>query len=180
MRWHRISDGPLIIQCASFETRLNQVVKKIKKSKRSRPIMPKADLAKRSLMLKHIIAVFSGTVFILVGTYHFTNPYPFVKIVPSVLPFALFLVYLTGIMEIVSGVALIYPRTRTNSGRFIALFLIAVYPANIYMWMNDIPFNGTDLTTPQHMLRLSLQFVFVGIALYMSGDLQKYFSKSQQ
>jgi uncharacterized membrane protein len=121
--------------------------------------------------------VISGTVFILVGTYHFANPYPFVLIIPPILPFALFLVYLTGIMEIVSGAALIYPRTRTNSGRFITLFLVAVFPANIYMWMNDIPFNGTDLTTPQHMLRLSFQFVFIGIALYISGDLQKYYSK---
>jgi uncharacterized membrane protein len=128
-------------------------------------------------MLKHIIAAISGTVFILVGTYHFTNPYPFVLIVPPILPFALFLVYLTGIMEIVSGAALIYPRTRTYSGRFITLFLVAVFPANIYMWINDIPFNGTDLTTQQHMLRLSFQFVFIGIALYISGDLQKYYSK---
>lgn len=131
----------------------------------------------RITIFKHIIAMISGTVFILVGINHYTNPNPFVLIVPPFLPFALFLVYLTGLMEILSGVALIYPRTRTNSGRFIALFLVAVFPANIYMWLNDIPFNGVDLTTLQHMLRLSFQFVFIGISLFISGDLQKYYPK---
>jgi uncharacterized membrane protein len=59
------------------------------------------------------------------------------------------------------------------AGRFMALFLLAVYPANFYMWANDVPFNGTKLTTNGHLVRLFVQFLLIIAALCFSGDLQK-------
>jgi len=121
----------------------------------------------------HILALGYGVPFILVGIEHFRSPQKFVDIVPNYLPFALFLVYLTGIMEVVGGLGIIYPETRIMAGRFMALFLLAVYPANFYMWTNDIPFNGTKLTTNGHLVRLFVQFLLIIAALGFSGDLQK-------
>ena len=114
-----------------------------------------------------------GVPFILVGIEHFRSPQKFVDIVPNYLPFALFLVYLTGIMEVAGGLGIIYPETRIMAGRFMALFLLAVYPANFYMWTNGIPFNGTKLTTNGHLVRLFVQFLLIIAALGFSGDLQK-------
>ena len=51
----------------------------------------------------HILALGYGVPFILVGIEHFRSPQKFVDIVPNYLPFALFLVYLTGIMEVAGG-----------------------------------------------------------------------------
>ena len=95
------------------------------------------------------------------------------EIVPSYLPFPLFLVYLTGVMEIAGGLGIIYPETRELTGRLMVLFLIAIYPANLNMWINDIPFNGTRLTTQGHLVRLSVQILLIIAALGFSGDLQK-------
>jgi len=81
------------------------------------------------------------------------------------------LVYISGAMEIVGGIAIIYPDTRMLAGRFIALFLIAVYPANLYMWTHDIAFNGTRFDTQGHILRLVAQLLLIVAALYLSGDL---------
>ena len=53
------------------------------------------------------------------------------------------------------------------------LFLLAIYPANLNMWMNDIPYNGTRLTTQGHLVRLSVQILLIVAALGFSGDLQK-------
>jgi len=53
------------------------------------------------------------------------------------------------------------------------LFLLAVYPANFYMWTNDVPFNSTRLTTNGHLVRLFVQFLLIVAALGFSGDLQK-------
>jgi uncharacterized membrane protein len=114
-----------------------------------------------------------GIPFILVGIEHFRSPQKFVDIVPNYLPFALLLVYLTGIMEVAGGLGIIYPETRIMAGRFMALFLLAVYPANFYMWTNGIPFNGTKLTTNGHLVRLFVQFLLIIAALGFSGDLQK-------
>ncbi|MDC0161254.1 hypothetical protein OAI71_00125 [Marine Group III euryarchaeote] len=121
----------------------------------------------------HILALIYGIPFILVGIEHFREPQKFVDIVPKYMPFALFLVYLTGVMEIVGGLGIIYPETREITGRLMVLFLIAIYPANFNMWINDIPYNGTRLTIQGHLVRLSVQFLLIIGALGFSGDLQK-------
>ncbi len=127
-------------------------------------------------MIQHILAVVYGLAFIWIGIAHFKEPQKFVEIIPAFLPFPLFLVYLSGAMEIGGGLAIIYPETRVLAGRFIALFLVGVYPANLYMWTNDIAFNGTRFDTQGHILRLVAQLLLIVAALYLSGDLN--FDKS--
>lgn len=122
-------------------------------------------------MIQHILAVVYGLAFIWIGIAHFKDPQKFVEIIPAFLPFPLFLAYLSGAMEIGGGLAIIYPETRVLSGRFLALFLIGVYPANLYMWTNDVAFNGTTFTTSQHILRMIAQLVLIILALFLSGDL---------
>jgi uncharacterized membrane protein len=118
-------------------------------------------------MMAHLFSLIFGVSFILVGVSHLREPQKFVDIVP----YALFLVYLTGVMEIAGGIGIIYPETRQISGRLLAIFLIAVFPANIYMWTHDVAFNGTTLTTPQHILRAFIQIFLILMALFLSGDL---------
>tara|TARA_B100000965_G_scaffold25017_1_gene18842 strand:+ start:83 stop:478 length:396 start_codon:yes stop_codon:yes gene_type:complete len=124
-------------------------------------------------LLVHILALIYGIPFILIGIEHFKEPQKFVDIVPKYMPFALFLVYLTGVMEILVGLGIIYPDTRELTGRLTVLFLLAIYPANFNMWINDVPFNGTRLTTQGHLFRLSVQILLIIAALGFSGDLQK-------
>ena len=120
-------------------------------------------------LIIHILALIYGVPFVLIGIEHFREPQKFVEIVPSYLPFPLFLVYLTGIMEIAGGLGIIYPDTREITGKLMVLFLIAIYPANLNMWINDIPYNGTRLTTQGHLVRLSIQILLIAGALGFSG-----------
>lgn len=124
-------------------------------------------------MLIHVFAFAYGVAFVLVGIEHFREPQKFVEIVPPYFPFALFLVYLTGAIEIAGGLGVIYPETREIAARLMVLFLIAVYPANFYMWTNDVPFNGTRLSTNGHLLRLGIQFLLIIATLGFSGDLSR-------
>ena len=124
-------------------------------------------------MVIHLFAFVYGIAFVLVGMEHFRDPQKFVEIVPPYFPFALFLVYLTGAMDIAGGLGIIYPETREIAGRLMALFLIAVYPANFYMWINDVPFNGTRLSTNGHLIRAGVQLLLIAAALGLSGDLQR-------
>ena len=121
----------------------------------------------------HLFAFVYGIAFVLVGMEHFRDPQKFVEIVPPYFPFALFLVYFTGAMEIAGGLGVIYPETREIAGRCLVLFLVAVYPANLYMWTNDVAFNGTKLTNNGHLVRLGIQFLLILAALGFSGDLSK-------
>ena len=124
-------------------------------------------------MVIHLFAFVYGIAFVLVGMEHFRDPQKFVEIVPTYFPFALFLVYFTGAMEIAGGLGVIYPETREIAGRCLVLFLVAVYPANLYMWTNDVAFNGTRLTTNGHLIRLTVQVLLILGALGLAGDLQR-------
>ena len=124
-------------------------------------------------MLTHVLATIYGIAFIIAGITHFRNPQIFVEIVPPFLPFPLFLVYLTGAMEIAGGIGIIHPDSRVLTGRLLVLFLIAVFPANLYMWLYDVPFNGTLLTTQQHLLRFAVQIILIITAIFLSGDLHR-------
>jgi uncharacterized membrane protein len=71
-----------------------------------------------------IAAMFLGS-----GVIHFVKPQPFVSIVPRMLPKPLWMVYLSGVAELVCAVGLL-ARARW-SGPASAALLVAVLPANV-------------------------------------------------
>jgi uncharacterized membrane protein len=105
---------------------------------------------------------------VAIGISHFVDPAPFVAIVPPFLPAALALVYISGVFEILGGLGLIPPLTRRAAGIGLVALYIAVFPANIYMAVADVPMNGQHLPTAALWGRLPLQFVLMAWALWVS------------
>ncbi len=100
--------------------------------------------------------------FVLAGANHFINPAFYLQIMPPYLPAHLFLIYLSGFLQVAFGIALLIPKlTRVAAWGIIGL-LIAVFPANIFMAMNTELFPAFS---PRLIyLRLPLQFVMIGWA----------------
>lgn len=96
--------------------------------------------------------------FIIVGILHFTHPAPFVKIVPDYLPAHPELVYISGLCEILYGSALLWRKTRKLGRYALVALLVAVFPANINMAVNEITFG---LPVWAIWLRLPLQFLLI-------------------
>src|ERR1022692_975836 len=71
------------------------------------------------------------------GTMHFIMPDFYLKIMPPYLPLHLELVYLSGFFEIALGVLLLVPRFSRFAAWGIIALLIAVFPANIYVYQNQ-------------------------------------------
>ena len=92
------------------------------------------------------------------GTTHFVNPDFFLKIMPPYLPWHLPLVYLSGLFEIALGVLLLVPRFSRLAAWGIIALLIAVFPANIYLYQHQDLLPASPLV---HLLRLPLQAVFI-------------------
>jgi len=112
------------------------------------------------LILKLILAI----AFVLAGINHFINPNFYLKMMPPVLPAHLFLVYVSGVFEVVLGILLLIPKfTRLAAWGMIAL-LIAVFPANIYMAMNAELF--PEFNPIALYLRLPLQVLIVAWAFW--------------
>lgn len=117
-------------------------------------------------ILKLILKWIFGIAFIFAGANHFINPKFYLKIMPPYLPWHLFLVYLSGVFEIILGIMLLIPKTQKLAAWGLILLLIAVFPANIYMAMNPDKFSG--LNPLLIYLRLPIQFVLIAWAFWFA------------
>lgn len=125
-------------------------------------------MRKLKLILKYLLCVF----YVLAGVNHFINPGFYLKIMPPYLPWHLFLVYASGVLEIVLGCIILWPSlTRIAAWGLIAL-LIAVFPANIHMAIN--PELYPEISPLALWLRLPLQAVLIAWAYwYTRPDIQR-------
>jgi uncharacterized membrane protein len=103
---------------------------------------------------KYLLALFM----VGAGSIHFINPDFYLKIMPPYLPLHLELVYLSGFCEIALGVLLLIPRFSRFAAWGIVALLIAVSPANIYVYQNQDILPAPPII---HFLRLPLQGLFI-------------------
>jgi uncharacterized membrane protein len=83
---------------------------------------------------------------------------------PDALPAPLALVYISGVAEILGGLGLILERTRKLAAWGLVALLLAVFPANVNMAVNDLPLGGRDLPAWALWARLPLQAVLIAWA----------------
>ena len=116
--------------------------------------------------IKTLSIILMTLFYIMAGTNHFINPDWYVRIVPPILPFKTAIIYISGILEIILGTLLIFPKTRFIASWGLILLLVAVYPANIYVALT----NGEVMDTTPLIAwgRLPFQFVFIGLAYWHS------------
>lgn len=112
------------------------------------------------------------------GTMHFMNPNFYMTIMPPYLPFHLVLVYLSGFFEVLLGVLLLVPRFTRLAAWGIFALLIAVFPANIYLYQHQELLPASPMV---HFLRLPLQAVFLLWAFWHTrpSDLKVYEKQRQ-
>ena len=116
--------------------------------------------------IKTISIIIMSLFYIMAGTNHFINPDWYVRIVPPILPFKTAIVYISGILEIILGSLLIFPKTRFIAGWGLITLLLAVYPANIYVALTNG--EAMDITPLIAWGRLPFQFVLIGLAYWHS------------
>lgn len=103
---------------------------------------------------KYLLALFMITA----GIMHFVNPGFFLKIMPPWLPLHKELVLVSGVFEVLLGVLLLVPRISREAAWGIVALLIAVFPANIYLYQNQHILPASPVV---HLLRLPLQGLFI-------------------
>lgn len=117
----------------------------------------------------HLFALIYGVPFVWIGIKHFLDPDWFEPIVPEILGNARFWVYASGAFEILLGIGIILPRYREEAALGMALMLIALYWANLNMWINDIPIGGTTLSNRGHVARGIIQAALIVVALWIGN-----------
>ena len=108
--------------------------------------------------------------YIFIGIRHFTDPQYFLDIVPPQLPFKLFLVYFTGLIEVVGGVAILAPKTRKAGAYLLILLLVSVFPANIYLYVSETPQNLLGISKIDALIRMPFQAPLILLAFWHSKE----------
>ncbi len=100
------------------------------------------------------------------GASHFANPTPFEQHLPPWMPAVDLVVALSGVAEVLLGVALIarWPSMLTI-GRATAAFFVAVFPANAYVAIADVEVDGQPGGL-YPWIRLPFQALFISWALW--------------
>tara|TARA_Y100000385_G_scaffold105154_1_gene108995 strand:- start:397 stop:771 length:375 start_codon:yes stop_codon:yes gene_type:complete len=110
-----------------------------------------------------------GVLYITAGALHFVNPDFYMKIMPPYLPFHLTLVYLSGLVEILLGIGLIYGPIRQYAAWGIIALLLAVFPANIYLAFNEGAQESLGTNQLEALwIRFPIQLMLIIIAWWQS------------
>lgn len=115
---------------------------------------------------KRVLLWVMGAFYILSGLNHFLSADAYIAIMPDYLPWHSQLVFLSGLVEVGLGIAVLIPATRVPAAWGIIVLLIAVFPANLYVAMNDLPYVGDEPSTVLNWLRLPLQLVLIAWAYW--------------
>lgn len=113
----------------------------------------------------HIASALFGLPFLVIGVQHFITPEVFEPIVPAWLGWPWFWVHITGWTEVGLGLGIIVPRTRRPAAWLMVAQLVLLYAANLNMWLHDIPFQGVQMGTGGHVVRMLVQVLLVAAAV---------------
>jgi uncharacterized membrane protein len=92
---------------------------------------------------------------------HFFRPAIVASIIPPVFPARYFLAVFTGILEVAGAIGLFVLRFRRAAAFSIALMMVAIIPANVYVAGKTIE----GLTMPSIAVRTTMQVVYVVLVL---------------
>tara|TARA_A100001035_G_C27751584_1_gene486753 strand:+ start:876 stop:1247 length:372 start_codon:yes stop_codon:yes gene_type:complete len=116
-------------------------------------------------LLIYVYVVF----FIVAGVNHFLNPQFYDAIVPDFIPFPRLVHQITGVIEIILPLFLL-TRFRKEAALLMIIFLVILYVANLYVWINNLPYGRTYFTNQQHFFRFLLQVLYI----YITYVIYKY------
>ena len=118
-------------------------------------------MSRTKLALLWVMSAF----YVLGGVYHLVNPGFYLPMMPPYLPWHLELVQLSGVAEIVLGIGVLIPSLRRAAAIGLIALLIAVFPANLHIAMNNVPLAGAAAGAGiWNWVRLPLQAVFIAWA----------------
>ncbi|HSP97030.1 MAG TPA: DoxX family protein [Candidatus Dormibacteraeota bacterium] len=109
---------------------------------------------------KRILLWIMAAFYVVAGLMHFVRPDVYVPMMPPYLPWHRGLILLSGAAEVLLGIAVLNARLRPWAAWGIILLLIAVFPANIHIALNNVPLFGNPVGAGiWNWVRLPLQAV---------------------
>ncbi len=106
--------------------------------------------------------------YIIVGIKHFMDVEYFVSIVPTYISWKQEAVFISGFFEILLGILLLFHKTRKLAAWGIILLLITVFPANIYLYVSEVPRDILNISKTDALIRIPFQIPLIIISYWHS------------
>ena len=117
---------------------------------------------------KKITIYIISLLYINVGVQHFINPDFFITIVPPIIKWKVKAVIVSGFIEILLGILLLFKQSRKLASWGIILLLIAVFPANIYLYISENARETLNISKNQALFRMPFQITLIIISYWHS------------
>jgi uncharacterized membrane protein len=117
-----------------------------------------ADFGIPQLLLRILVAL---PLLLSAAVLHFLKHNEATAMIPPVVPSPVFIVLLTGVLEIAGAIGLFLPKTRRSAALWIAILMVAIFPANI--WVAGQTFAGLQM--PHVPVRLTMQVIYIWMVL---------------
>jgi uncharacterized membrane protein len=101
-------------------------------------------------------------VFVFTSIGHFVKTTSMSRMLPPWMPKRVSLIYVTGVFELLAGIAVLIPDFSRPAGVLLCLFLIAVLPSNIYAALYRVDFGGHKMGPKYLFVRIPLQLFLIG------------------
>jgi uncharacterized membrane protein len=115
-------------------------------------------MVKKLIVWKLIGRGIFAAFFIVGGIAHFLMPNVYMRIMPPYLPYHRALVLVSGVFEVALGLLLLVPETSHLAAWGLIALLIAVFPANLFMYQHSEQFHVSPILL---LLRLPLQGLLI-------------------
>jgi uncharacterized membrane protein len=122
------------------------------------------------LILRALVRLLLAALFLFAGTIHLRNPELFLPVMPPWIPFHLPCIRISGVFELLGGIGLLIPVRPIQflTGWGLALLLVAVFPANIYMALAQVKIHGFPSQPWMGWARLPLQPLLIVAVLWVT------------
>jgi len=125
---------------------------------------------RRRLSMRRAALVGMAVAMAFAGISHLLMPTPFVQHLPTWLPMREELIFLTGLLEIALGIALLLRRPlRRRAGLALAGYFVAVFPSNVYVAIAGVDVEGQP-GGAYPWLRIPFQLLFIAWALWSTRE----------
>jgi uncharacterized membrane protein len=88
--------------------------------------------------------IFLAFILVIAGIIHLMDPFSFVNSIPPFIPYKLEIIFITGVLEIITALGLMIKRLRPFFAKLAAVYFILLIPIHIYVSFYSISMFGVS------------------------------------
>jgi len=127
------------------------------------------SLKEKTFTYLKVVTIYTiSPLYVIIGIKHFLDPDFFLAIMPPYIPLHKECVFISGFLEILFGILILFRKTRKVGSWGIIILLIAVFPANMYLYSSEMTREVLQISKTKALIRMPFQIPLIIISYWHS------------